>query len=326
MVAASVTGQRRVPRARVSRRPSRLLYRATSRVKKFDDLQIGVVRALLVFVSQTVVITGLLYYFGWVRTQADFGYFGVDPSLLSYTTADYVLRSVNSSFPFLIGMALVLLLLLGLHRWVLARVVRAPVRALPGKVLSAFVSTAPLLGVALDAVVLARLLFPDNVVWPRGLALPLTLLLIVGLVGYSQHLRAVHDGMLGRKQENRNFGWRARIGAALLAVLGLLSSLWLLTVYAAQSGERIAVDSAKTLRDEPEIIIYSTDRIAISGSGVTVDEIPQTGSRYRYRYGGLRLLVQAGGRYILIPAGWKKGYDSVFLVPIDNTIRLDIIN
>jgi hypothetical protein len=326
VVAASVTGQRRVPRAPVSRRPSRLLYRTTSRVKKFDDLQIGIVRALLVFVSQTVVITGLLYYFGWVRTQADFGYFGVDPSLLSYTTADYVLRSVNSSFPFLISMALVALLLLGLHRWVLVRVVHALMRALPEKVLSAFVSTAPLLGVALGAVVLARLLFPDHIVWPRGLALPLTLLLIVGLVGYSQYLRAVRDGMLGRRKEDRHFGWRAGIGAVVLAVLGLLSVLWLLTIYAAQSGERIAVDSARTLRDEPEIIIYSTDRIAIAGSGVTVDEISQAGSRYRYRYSGLRLLVQAGGRYILIPAGWRKGSDSVFLVPIDNTIRLDIIN
>jgi hypothetical protein len=291
-----------------------------------NNLQTGAVGALLFFVSQTVVITALLYYFGWVRTQADFRYFGVDPSLLSYTTADYVLRSVNSSFPFLIGMALVALLLLSLHRWVLVYVVHAPMGALPGKVLSVFVSTAPLLGAVLAAVVLARLLFPNQIVWPRGLALPLMLMLTVGLLGYSGHLRSLRCSMLGRKREDHHFGSRAQIQAVVLVALGVLGVLWLLTIYAAQAGERLAVNSARTLRGQPEIIIYTTDRIAIAGSGITVDEIQQAGSRYRYRYSGLRLLVQAGGRYILIPTDWKKGRDSVLLVPADNTIRLDIIN
>ncbi|MEV4533083.1 hypothetical protein AB0J82_04545 [Asanoa sp. NPDC049518] len=43
-------------------------------------------------------VTGLLYYFGWVRTGALFGQFGVDQRLLGYSAQDYVLRSAGVAF------------------------------------------------------------------------------------------------------------------------------------------------------------------------------------------------------------------------------------
>ncbi|MCA1607627.1 MAG: hypothetical protein LC775_19660, partial [Acidobacteria bacterium] len=52
--------------------------------------------------SQVVLITAVLYYFGWVYNQSYFGYFGIHNSLLGYGTADYVLRSIDVTFrPFL---------------------------------------------------------------------------------------------------------------------------------------------------------------------------------------------------------------------------------
>lgn len=310
----------------VGLRASRQFYRTTDRVKATNDRQTSVLGALLAFVSQIAVITGLLYYFGWVRTQADFGYFGVDPSLLGYTTADYLLRSVGSSFPLLTGLILVALALLGLHRWVLTRVVPAPTDTPTGRALSIFFSIAPFIGVALAAVVLVRLFFPDQIVWPRGLALPLMLVSTVSVLGYSAHLRTLRRDALGKKQEKCQSGVQARVRVILLVVLGILGVLWWITLYAAQVGEEVAVENVADLRDEPEIVVYSSSRIAIAGPGIVVDEIQQTDSRYRYRYSGLRLLVQAGGKYILIPVGWKKGRDSVFVLPADGTIRLDIID
>jgi hypothetical protein len=55
--------------------------------------------------SQTVLITALLYYFGWARTQASLAYFGLDTSLIAYSTPDYVLRSINVAFRPFIGAA-----------------------------------------------------------------------------------------------------------------------------------------------------------------------------------------------------------------------------
>lgn len=66
--------------------------------------------------SQAVLITALLYYFGWVYTHNFFRYFGIDISLLDYSTTDYVLRSINVAFQPFAYLALAAFLLLGFHR------------------------------------------------------------------------------------------------------------------------------------------------------------------------------------------------------------------
>src|SRR4051794_15967597 len=49
-------------------------------------------------VGQLGIITALAFYFGWTHTQAYLRYFGLDTSLVQYTTTDYVLRSVGASY------------------------------------------------------------------------------------------------------------------------------------------------------------------------------------------------------------------------------------
>ena len=60
-------------------------------------------------IAPITVITALLYYFGWVRTGAVFGRFGVDQRVLAYSVDDYLLRSAGVAFrPFaflLLGVA-----------------------------------------------------------------------------------------------------------------------------------------------------------------------------------------------------------------------------
>ena len=65
--------------------------------------------------APVTVVTGLLYYFGWVRAQSLYGYFGVHVSLLGFTTADYLLRSIQSMFVPLAAGALVAVLALRAH-------------------------------------------------------------------------------------------------------------------------------------------------------------------------------------------------------------------
>ena len=83
--------------------------------------------------------TAVLYYFGWARTNAFLEYFGLDPTVVGYDTTDYVLRSIGVAFPAAVGVSVVGLAALVVHRGVVAplagrRAARHPVGApvLPG--------------------------------------------------------------------------------------------------------------------------------------------------------------------------------------------------
>src|SRR5215207_1272715 len=58
-------------------------------------------------IAPTALVTAVLYYFGWARTEAAADRAGTDQSLFGYSTSDYVLRSVGPLYrP--IGIALLL--------------------------------------------------------------------------------------------------------------------------------------------------------------------------------------------------------------------------
>ncbi|MCA1708568.1 MAG: hypothetical protein LC808_36940, partial [Actinobacteria bacterium] len=78
----------------------------------------GILELIGAIIAPTALITGLLYYFGWARTQAIFAYFGVDTSLVEYSPSDYVLRSSTVTFDALVRMTFLALILMGLHRLV----------------------------------------------------------------------------------------------------------------------------------------------------------------------------------------------------------------
>src|SRR4051812_44492394 len=49
-------------------------------------------------VAPVTVLSALLYYFGWVRTNAVFRYFGADPAILGFGVPEYVARSAGTAF------------------------------------------------------------------------------------------------------------------------------------------------------------------------------------------------------------------------------------
>jgi len=49
-------------------------------------------------VTPFATLTGLLYYFGWVRTNAIYSHFGIDANLLAYSLQDYLVRSAGVAF------------------------------------------------------------------------------------------------------------------------------------------------------------------------------------------------------------------------------------
>lgn len=276
--------------------------------------QVGFVFAVLgTLGSQAVLITALLYYLGWVRAQATLDYFGLDTALVGYSTPDYVLRSLNSAFPPLIVIALISLALLTVHRTVILPAVRQA-----GQRIDQLLTVGVVTGAALGAAVCANLLMPDLIGGLAGPALPLSLLGSVGIIAYCGYLRSLPTA------EDILSSPSARFQAAVLLTLGLLALLWTLALYAQQVGERRAADIAAHLGAAPEIVVYSAERLMITGSGVVIDEIGQDGTKYRYRYSGLRLMAHAQGNYILLPMGWRKGEESAYVLPADASVRIDV--
>jgi hypothetical protein len=66
-------------------------------------------------VGQSALLAALLLFFGWARTRATFAHFGVDLSLLEFSTTDYIIRSVNSAYEPTLRLGVVLLSCYGVH-------------------------------------------------------------------------------------------------------------------------------------------------------------------------------------------------------------------
>jgi hypothetical protein len=269
--------------------------------------------------SQTALITGLLYYFGWAREQSTLTYFGLDTSLVDYSTADYVLRSVNVAFTPIVRVALAALVLLGLHRFIVLRALQMPAGSPMRRVGRWIVTVVRMIATAITALVTIKVAFPGWFSWPSGLTLPLMVMASVALLGYVIHVRSTHPEEFVTTPQPY-----PRVQALVLLALGLLGALWAVSLYAQQVGTSRATDIVAGLPQQPAVIVYSAERIAIFGTGVEVAEIAQPGSRYRYQYSGVRLLTRSADKYLLLPVGWQRGRDAVFMLRDDDSIRVDI--
>jgi hypothetical protein len=108
-------------------------------------------------------------------------------------------------------------------------------------------------------------------------------------------------------------------------VLSLAESI---TIYANHVGERAARSAEETLQDRPQLLVLSTEKIGLNGTGVVLTETqPDTVAKYRYRYSGLRLLLRTGkDQLLIVPEGWRKGHDTIALLKEDDRIRIELLS
>jgi hypothetical protein len=275
-------------------------------------------RATAIF-SQTVLISALLYYFGWVRSQATWAYFGVDTGLLGFGTADYALRSINSAFLPLISGGIVAFGAVALHRTVLVPAARATPTTLRRRMADAGTVVTRVAGVLLLGLVATGLLFPVAVGSALGVALPLSLFGAACLLAYAGELRTA-----GQRPDRRTPRPGPGVRGLVLAGLTTLGLLWTIALYAQATGVDVARNIAAGLRTRPSVTLYSVERLAVTGPGITVDALDQEGAKYHFRYTGLVSLSQLPERYVLVAAGWRRGHDAVYIVPASDDVRMDI--
>lgn len=273
------------------------------------------------FVSRVLLpaglLTAVLYYFGYVREQALFTYFGIDLGIVGFSTTDYLVRSTGTLF---LPLATVL--------------VGGVVAVIAHHVL---VYLLPQLGRR----------------WQRGIWMTLgataLVLLVAGVVGLQQRVNpavgpllapvALASGALlleytvATVQSHEPVPARLStvlastrtVRRSLLAALVLVAAFWATATMAQQRGVNAAKAIELSLPVRPQAIVYSRNRLQVTGPGVTLSRLDASGAAFAFRYSGLRTLVHVGDRWFLLPAGWTRENGATVIVLRDSAdIRVDL--
>lgn len=267
--------------------------------------------------APTTIVTGILYYFGWVYTNARSSYFGIDPGSLQFSTTDYLLRSIQPIFIPLTAILSVALGTLALHGMLLAQ--------LSGRREALFKrvsTTLILLGAGL--IVVAAIGTARQGVLPVDLLLvPLCLAGGTLLASYGVYLRRRLAPPSVRNEEQQ---WVNTTSVILISVVALLATLWAMGDWAEALGRASATDTVARLATRPSLVVYSKYSLAIQPAhGVQVEELTDRETTFRYRYRGLRLLLRAAGRYFLLPDGWQPGTVSAIVLRDNDDIRVEYV-
>ncbi|MBK3569751.1 MULTISPECIES: hypothetical protein, partial [unclassified Streptomyces] len=223
------------------------------------------------------LLTAVLFYFGWASTDAETRALGLRDTLFRFSTADYLLRSVDALYLPVLVAAAVWMAAAALHH----REDRDPERT--ARVLRvlryAWLPSLPLLALYYVA--------PGAL----NLVVPLALLAGVLLSAYAY-----------TRPADRRRAARIWVPALLVAVVSLF---WAVYAYAEIVGRGRAAETTATVADEfPAVVVFSKQDLLIRGGGSCVRAVAETGSPYHFRYAGLRLFHVSGDRLFLVPRYW----------------------
>jgi hypothetical protein len=250
--------------------------------------------------SPIALATALLFYFGWVRASVQARELGYDIEVLSLSTTDYVLDSIDVLFLPGVLTLLLVLLVLRIHTVVVATSHFSRRRRL-GAVLRRSSPVWTLAGVL-------GLWVP----FTRPIALPVGLTLSVASYLYGDHLRRSSSGPAPRSE--------LRVVAYLLLALVVF---WDTERVARSFGTAYAAD----LRADPDqlaaVTVYSAQSLALDAAGIRETRLEDQEVAYRFRYTGLRLLRRSGAAYVLLPEQWVQQEARVFVLHQGDGMRFE---
>ncbi|HET9258001.1 MAG TPA: hypothetical protein VFO16_22760, partial [Pseudonocardiaceae bacterium] len=111
-------------------------------------------------------------------------------------------------------------------------------------------------------------------------------------------------------------------GVFVLVSLGLF---WAVQVYSASVGTSRARAQASQLGGEPNAILYSAHSLSLHAPGVTEIVCADSNAAYRFRYDGLKLILQSGGQYFFLPKEWSPSSGPAIVIPRSDSLRLEFV-
>jgi hypothetical protein len=268
-------------------------------------------------VAPTTLLTGLLFYFGRLHITGFFRYFRVNFTVLDLTPNDYLIRSADGLFRPLAAVTVFGLCSLWLNRLLVERLAAGNGTRILRLLIPALVA----LGGLLVGVAVADLLAEGPLIAGYPEAGGLGLAGGVLLLAYATHLSRTWWAGTGARARVAETTVLAEWGLAfLLLSIGLF---WAVGSYAIAVGTGRAEQFHAGLPNEPDAVVYSERSLRLAVAGVTEVRCADPEAAYRFRYDGLKLVLQAGDQYLLVSADWSRENGTAVLIPRNDAVRLE---
>jgi predicted membrane channel-forming protein YqfA (hemolysin III family) len=262
-------------------------------------------------IAPATLITGLLFYFGYVSSRTFFLYFGIDVDVLGFSAQQFVMRSPGALFiPVMVLLLVAALLMVG-HRVLRRRFARAqPARQ--RTVIRIFAWSGVVLLAAGLVLAFSYALISNWELY--SFATAVCLAVGAGLAAYAASLARVVSG-----------GAQTRTVMVLLVIVMIAGAFWSAATVAEWWGRGQARVLASDLSTLPGVVLDTTQRLypgndAIRSTQLLPDTAENKG-RFLYRYYGLRLLVRGGDDLFLVPDAWDANA-STLVIPLGDDTRL----
>ena len=112
--------------------------------------------------------------------------------------------------------------------------------------------------------------------------------------------------------------------AGVFVLVGL-SLFWAANDYSAAVGRSRARQFVAELPIYPSAVVYSERSLNLHAPGVREVRCQDREAAYRFRYDGLKLVLQSGDQYLFLPEAWTPTHGVAILMPRNDAIRLEFI-
>ena len=281
--------------------------------------------------APTTLLTGLLFYFGYVGTRARYEYFGVDLTMVDLSTQELLLAGLEVVYVAALVICFGILIVVAVHAavwWLLISGAREPAWWVAGLM---GVAGLLLIGRAVVGIAIPGVAAAENPPGQTRLALALGPVVVAYSLWIAMRLliartsESAEPSTLTRWSATPMVRMLRRISAAAVLSIFVVGMFSATNSFAWAFGTGRAYDNALHLKDKPEVIVDVRQRLQALPLGVTEISLGQAdGENFRYRYRGLRLLIASGGKLFLIPEPWTRAGRTIIL-PYDNDVRIQLI-
>jgi hypothetical protein len=261
-----------------------------------DSMSPSAARGIVgLIVANASLLIAVLVYMGWTYADAFLGYFHLSPFNLDVGIVEYMLRSLTLFSPDLVIAAVVVIAVIAVRAYGLGHTTFA--RRVEGKA-RAGMSVIPILRKLVPASNAKQTQLGRQLLIGTGAAITVIALILIWASSYISISTYLILALLGggpllltwpiRSDRNGRFPY------SLAVVVTAVCALWATALYAHSIGTHNAQAFVRDLPSRTAVVVYSTQRLALSGPGVTVQRL-QPGAFYHYEYQGFRLLIARSG-------------------------------
>ena len=275
-------------------------------------------------VANTSLLIAVLVYMGWAYDDAFYGYFHLNPLELNISIVEYILRSLDLFSPTIIIVAVALIAAGAVRSWGLSK---TKIARLVARAAATRISAIPAFRGLVSADAAERSRARQVMLIGIGAAVTLAALALYWIANYASvstylFLWLLAGGVLLLTWPARA-DRRGRFPYAMAIMVTAVCALWAAALYAHNLGVQTAKKDVQDLSTHTAVAVYSTDRLALAGPGVTINVLP-TAYHYHYVYRGLRLLLMQSGTYYLLPVDWNPQHDLTYIIDQSDPIRIEL--